>query len=184
MGVLAAVMGLVVLLQLVAGVWLGVQGQWAVIGYGLFLLFIGAVLLHVALYPGRKLVELAELRGSRAMVFGAMLVATLWGSLCMAFWCELSAQRYLPLAVAGAATPILIWGNGVALLPLNALAVAHRGFWVTVVQVVACMPLYAVSVAAAQGHLGDAVHMAAQVVAVLAAPIAVSLVLLREASAK
>lgn len=181
MGVLSAVMGLVALLQLGAGLWLAVLGQWSVIGYGVALLFLGTFGLGVAQLPGKKLVEIAELRGTRVMAAGVMLAATLWGSLCMAFWAELSAQRYLPLAHGAVTVPMWIWGYGVAVLPLYALAGANRGFWVTEVQVFACLPLYVVSVAAALGQVGQPVHQVVQAIAVLLAPVAVGLAFMREA---
>lgn len=180
MGVLAAIMGLVVLLQIGAGLWLALLGQWSVIGYGVALLFLGALALGVLQMPGAKLVDMAEVRGNRRMAGFLMIASTVWGSLCMAFWCELSVERYVPLAHGSAMLPVLIWGNGVALLPLHAVAIANRGTWIAAAQAYACLPLYAVSAAAALGYLGQSLHMLAQAVAVFAAPAAVCLVLARE----
>ena len=110
----------------VAGIWLGFLGEWALIGFGVGYMIVGAMVVSLLLLPGLALVAAAaalEVRGNRVGALLASVPALLWtyavvlgtSVLIMNFIGE-SIPRYEN------AIPYLLWGIVVAAAPWSFLA--------------------------------------------------------------
>jgi hypothetical protein len=114
---------------IVAFVWLGILGEWGVIGYGVLLIIVMPWLFALAQIPGMVPTLLGTWlieRNWRLPAIACIFVASLWTSALIVGWCSMIAVKYVRLVTEDNRVPIILWGYTVALAPLGYMASKER----------------------------------------------------------
>lgn len=149
---------------LVALAWLAILGQWSAIGMGIAATIAMPLLFRIANIPSAGLMSvfgyLIE-RGFRSLALASGFSASLFNSLLVMGWCSIVFFHVTEVSCQEDLLPLLLWGYGVAVVPLGFMAKFDAGNRLTSAFLVIAHLLYALLVAS------FAMEMPAQVALVL-----------------
>lgn len=110
---------------LIAAVWLAILGKWAVLGYGLLALFVGAFAISIALMPGMLLAAPAAVlynKGNRAASYVFGFLGCAYTQSVLTGWCLLILTFFVREADSKSFVPILFWSYAMATGPIAYMA--------------------------------------------------------------
>lgn len=150
---------------LVALAWLAILGQWTAIGTGIAATIAVPLLFRIANIPSAGMMSVfARLveRDSRYLALASGFSASLFNSLLVMGWCSIVFFQVTEASCQEDLLPLLLWGYGVAVVPLGFMAKFESGNRLASAFLVIAHLLYALLVAS------FAVGMPAPVALVLA----------------
>ena len=118
-----------VLGDIVAGVWLTILREWRILGYGIGLVFAGAILLSIAMLPGLLLDAPAAAfckRRIKAGFYFFSFLSTCYTLGVLTVWCMVVLNFFMERASHDSFIPTLFWSYGAATAPIAWLAEKDR----------------------------------------------------------
>ncbi|MBI3373091.1 MAG: hypothetical protein HY017_15295 [Betaproteobacteria bacterium] len=106
---------------LVAFVWLAILGEWAEIGIGVAATIAMPFLFRIANLPSTGLMSVFDYLVEKEIHVPALALgffASLFNSLLVMSWCSVVFFHYTDVSCLENLLPLLLWGYGVAMMPL------------------------------------------------------------------
>ena len=110
---------------IVSVIWLGILGEWGLIGYGVLAIMFSGMLLGFAMLPGMLLAAPAVAMMEKNIKIGGYffgLLSTIYTLAVLSAWCILVLLYYTDHATSNSIIPVLIWSYSVATAPIMWLA--------------------------------------------------------------
>lgn len=110
---------------IVSVIWLGILGEWGLIGYGVLAIMFSGMLLGFAMLPSILLAAPAVTMMEKNIKIGGYffgLLSTIYTLGVLSAWCILVLLYYTDHATSSSIIPVLIWSYSVATAPIMWLA--------------------------------------------------------------